>query len=218
MKGNKKEKRETQRWKGKEKMKLRAKNENWEIKITLVEWNAYSTFFRNGAGMDSVMPLQPIKQTFGVANSDIGSPIKEIERMSVEVLDSATIVNFVEDEEAFNISIRERFAHLDTNHDGLLSYTELSKDLQSLRVLETHFGIDIKTDPKELAHVYESLFEQFDHDSNGTVDLEEFKLETKRMMLAMANGMGFLPVQMVLEEGSLLKIAVEHESTKLIAA
>nr|KJB10296.1 hypothetical protein B456_001G194800 [Gossypium raimondii] len=152
------------------------------------------------------------------ANSDIGNPIKEIERMSVEVLDCATIVNFVEDEEAFNISIRERFAHLDTNHDGLLSYTELSKDLQSLRVLETHFGIDIKTDPKELAHVYESLFEQFDHDSNGTVDLEEFKLETKRMMLAMANGMGFLPVQMVLEEGSLLKIAVEHESTKLIAA
>ncbi|TYI19961.1 hypothetical protein ES332_A07G201000v1 [Gossypium tomentosum] len=134
--------------------------------------------------------------------------------MSVEVLDSATIVNFVEDEEAFNISIRERFAHLDTNHDGLLSYTELSKDLQCLRVLETHFGIDIKTDPKELAHVYESLFEQFDHDSNGTVDLDEFKLETKRMMLAMANGMGFLPVQMVLEEGSLLKIAVEHESTK----
>ncbi|MBA0822087.1 hypothetical protein Goarm_018903 [Gossypium armourianum] len=138
--------------------------------------------------------------------------------MSVEVLDSATIVNFVEDEEAFNISIRKRFAHLDTNHDGLLSYTELSKDLQSLRVLETHLGIDIKTDPKELAHVYESLFEQFDHDSNGTVDLEEFKLETKRMMLAMANGMGFLPVQMVLEEGSLLKIAVEHESTKLMAA
>ncbi|KAK8685456.1 hypothetical protein V6N13_041457 [Hibiscus sabdariffa] len=137
--------------------------------------------------------------------------------MSVEVLDSATIVSFVEDEEAFNVSIRNRFAHLDSNHDGLLSYTELLKELQSLRMFETHFGIDVKTDPDELAHVYQSLFLQFDHDSNGTVDLEEFKSETKRMMLAMANGMGFLPVQMVLEEDSFLKIAVEHESAKLAA-
>ncbi|XWS75832.1 hypothetical protein CRYUN_Cryun01aG0125900 [Craigia yunnanensis] len=122
--------------------------------------------------------------------------------MSVEVLDSATIVSFVEDEEAFNVSIRDRFAHLDT---------------ASLRVFETHFGIDVKTDPKELANVYNSLFVQFDHDSNGTVDLEEFKAETKSMMLAMANGIGFLPVQMVLEEGSFLKKAVERESTKLAA-
>ena len=137
--------------------------------------------------------------------------------MSVELLDSTTIVNFVEDEEAFNASIRDRFAHLDTDHDGILSYAELLKELQSLRVFETHFGIDVKPDPKELAHVYNSLFVQFDHDSNGTVDLEEFKTETKRMMLALATGMGFLPVQMVLEDGSFLKIAVERESTKLAA-
>ncbi|KAE8666221.1 Tata box associated factor ii 59 [Hibiscus syriacus] len=137
--------------------------------------------------------------------------------MSVEVLDSATIVSFVEDEEAFNVTILNRFAHLDADQDGLLSYAELLKELQSLRVFETHFGIDVKMDPNELAHVYESLFVQFDHDSNGTVDLEEFKSETKRMMLAMANGMGFLPVQMVLEEGSFLKIAVERESAKLAA-
>ncbi|OMO64595.1 hypothetical protein COLO4_31993 [Corchorus olitorius] len=138
--------------------------------------------------------------------------------MSVEVLDGATIVNFVEDEEAFNGSICDRFSLLDTDHDGLLSYAELLKELQSLRVFETHFGIDVKTDPKELARVYNSLFVQFDHDSNGTVDLEEFKAETKRIMLAMANGLGFLPVQMVLEEGSFLKKAVERESTKLALA
>ena len=137
--------------------------------------------------------------------------------MSVEVLDSATIANFVEDEEAFNVSIRDRFALLDTDRDGLLSYAELLKELQSLRVFETHFGIDVKTDLKEFAHVYNSLFVQFDHDTNGTMDLEEFKAETKSMMLAMANGMGFLPVQMALEEGSFLKQAVERESTKLAA-
>ncbi|KAH0984005.1 hypothetical protein GBA52_011182 [Prunus armeniaca] len=135
--------------------------------------------------------------------------------MSVEVLDGATIVNFVEDEEAFNLAVHHRFGNLDTNHDGILSYTEMLKELQSLRVFETHYGIDVKPDPEEIAHVYDSLFVQFDHDSNGAVDLEEFKAETKRMMLAMANGMGFLPVQMVLEEDGFLKKAVERESTKI---
>ncbi|KAJ6710731.1 CALCIUM-BINDING EF-HAND FAMILY PROTEIN-RELATED [Salix koriyanagi] len=110
--------------------------------------------------------------------------------MSVEILDGATIVNFMEDEEAFNLQICDRFAHLDSDHDGRLSYGEMLKELQCLR---------------------------FDHDLNGTVDLEEFKSETKQMMLAMANGMGFLPVQMVLEEDSFLKKAAEWESAKLAA-
>ncbi|KAJ4848540.1 hypothetical protein Tsubulata_050941 [Turnera subulata] len=135
--------------------------------------------------------------------------------MSVEVLEGATIVNFVEDEEAFNVSVCDRFAHLEMDHDGRLSYTEMLKELQGLRVFETHFGVDVKIDPDNLIGVYTSLFEQFDHDLNGTVDLEEFKAETKQMMLAIANGMGFLPVQMVLEEDSLLRKAVERESSKL---
>ncbi|XP_062151763.1 uncharacterized protein LOC133860117 [Alnus glutinosa] len=133
--------------------------------------------------------------------------------MSVEVLDAATIFNFVEDE-AFSVSIRDRFALLDTNQDGLLSYAEMLKELQSLRVFETHFGIDVKPDPNELTRVYDSMFMQFDHDSNGAIDLEEFKEETKKIMLAMANDIGFLPIQMALEEDSFLKKAVERESTK----
>ncbi|XP_061338362.1 uncharacterized protein LOC133285190 [Gastrolobium bilobum] len=137
--------------------------------------------------------------------------------MSVEILDGDTIVNFLEDEEAFSISVCNLFAHLDTDKDGLLSYAEMLKELQSLRVFETHFGIDVEPDPDELARVYESLFIQFDHNLNGTVDLEEFKKETKQMMLAMADGMGFLPVQMVLEEDSILKKAVERESNKVSA-
>lgn len=136
--------------------------------------------------------------------------------MSVEVLDSSTIVDFVEDEEAFGVFIRDRFASLDADCDGLLSYAEMLEELRALRVFETHFGIDVKSDPDELSRVYGSLFVQFDRDSNGSVDLEEFKAETKRMMLGMANGLGFLPVQMVLEEDSLLKKAVEREMTKVI--
>lgn len=137
--------------------------------------------------------------------------------MSVEILDGATIINFIEDEAAFTISVSERFAYLDTDHDGILSYAEMLRELQSLRVFEIHFGNDVKPEPDELARVYTSLFLQFDHDCNGAVDLEEYKAETKNMMLAMANGMGFLPVQMVLEQNSLLKKAVERESTKVAA-
>ena len=137
--------------------------------------------------------------------------------MSVEILDGATIVNFLQDEEAFSVSVSNRFAYLDTDNDGLLSYAEMLKELQSLRVLETHFGIDVEPDPDELAQVYESLFVQFDHNLNGTIDLDEFKNETRQMLLAMADGLGFVPVQMVLEEDSILKTAVERESYKLAA-
>ncbi|CAA6670829.1 unnamed protein product [Spirodela intermedia] len=91
--------------------------------------------------------------------------------MSVEVLDGATIRDFVEDESSFNGSIEGRFAALDANHDGLLSYAEMARELESLR----------------------------------------------EMMLAVASGLGFLPVQMVLEEGSFLKMAVERESVKIAA-
>ncbi|GJX05207.1 EF-hand domain pair containing protein [Tanacetum coccineum] len=135
--------------------------------------------------------------------------------MSVELLDGAIILGFVEDDEAFNGSVQDRFANLDTNHDGLLSYSEMLNELKTLRMIETHFGIDVKTDPEELSQVYDSLFVQFDRDSNGTVDLEEFKAETKRMMLDMANDLGFLPVQMILDEDSFLKKAVDRDLMRL---
>ncbi|KAK4733253.1 hypothetical protein R3W88_007514 [Solanum pinnatisectum] len=131
--------------------------------------------------------------------------------MSVEVLDGATILSFVEDEEAFSEFIVENFNNLDKDHDGILSYSEMLKELQGLRVFDTHFGIDVKIDPNEVSRVYSSIFVQFDHDSNGSVDLEEFKQEMREMMVAMANGLGFLPIQMVLEENSFLKKAVDRE-------
>ncbi|KAK7320558.1 hypothetical protein VNO77_30139 [Canavalia gladiata] len=137
--------------------------------------------------------------------------------MSVEILDGATIVSFVEDEEAFNLSVSDLFAKLDTDKDGHLSYSEMLKELQSLRVFETHFGVDVKRDPDELARVYESLFVQFDHDLNGRVDLQEFKEETKQMMLAMANGLGSLPLQMALEQDSLLMKAVQRQYYNIAA-
>ncbi|MQL74042.1 hypothetical protein Taro_006393 [Colocasia esculenta] len=109
-------------------------------------------------------------------------------KMRVELLDGATIHSFIEDEQIFNSTVDDR-------------------ELQSLWVLETHFGFDeVKPSRDELCRLYSSLFSQFDHDGSGSVDLEEFRSEMKKMLMAAANELGFLPVQMVLEEGSVLKI------------
>ncbi|XP_078161789.1 uncharacterized protein LOC144557133 [Carex rostrata] len=137
--------------------------------------------------------------------------------MSVEILDASTICNFINDSDFFTKSVEERFTAIDSNHDGLLSYTELASELKKLRMIETHFGIDdavLSSD--ELGQLYEGLFAQFDHDGNGLVDLEEYKSEIRELMLAIANGLGFMPVQMVLEEGSFLKLAVKRELTTIV--
>ncbi|BAH94631.1 uncharacterized protein [Oryza sativa Japonica Group] len=135
--------------------------------------------------------------------------------MSVEILDGRTVESFVEDEGAFNSTVDDRFAALDGDRDGRLSYADMAGELMSLRVLETHFGVDgaAATDA-ELVDLYRGLFARFDRDGDGAVDREEFRAEMKEVMLAVASGLGFLPVQMVVEEGSFLKRAVERELAK----
>ncbi|XP_047336118.1 uncharacterized protein LOC124939718 [Impatiens glandulifera] len=133
--------------------------------------------------------------------------------MSVELVDSGTIIGFIEDQEAFDNWTNDRFGRMDTNHDGMVSYSELMNELQTLRVLEiTDFGLDevLIISP---THVYESILLQFDHDCNGSVDLEEFKEEMKGMMLAIAHNIGSLPVQMVLEHDSFLNKAVQRQQS-----
>ncbi|KAG0466267.1 hypothetical protein HPP92_017297 [Vanilla planifolia] len=134
--------------------------------------------------------------------------------MSVEILDGETIRRFVADEAAFGTSIEGRFAGLDTDHDGLLSFEEMENELSSLRVLEVHFGVDNESmRPDELAKLHRGLFARFDRDGDGRVDMEEFREEMREVLLAVAAGLGFLPVQMVVEDGSFLKLAVERETT-----
>ncbi|KAJ4765001.1 Calcium-binding EF-hand family protein [Rhynchospora pubera] len=139
--------------------------------------------------------------------------------MSVEILDASTIFNFINDADFFTKSVEKRFSAIDSNHDGLLSYTELASELQKLRVIKTHFGIDgVLPSSDELGQIYRGLFAQFDHDGNGSVDLKEYKSEMRKVMLGIASGLGFLPVQMVLEEGSFLKLAVEREMAARVYA
>ncbi|KAJ4753133.1 Calcium-binding EF-hand family protein [Rhynchospora pubera] len=139
--------------------------------------------------------------------------------MSVEILDASTICNFINDADFFTKSVEKRFSAIDSNHDGILSYTELACELKKLRVIETHYGIDgAIPSSDELGQLYHGLFARFDHDGNGSVDLEEYKSEMREVMLGIASGLGFLPVQMVLEEGSFLKLAVEREMAAKVYA
>uniref|UniRef100_A0A0E0LWK2 EF-hand domain-containing protein n=1 Tax=Oryza punctata TaxID=4537 RepID=A0A0E0LWK2_ORYPU len=94
----------------------------------------------------------------------------------------------------------------------MLSYAEIARELMSLRVLETHFGVDGGDDG--LAALYRGLFARFDRNGDGKVGLHEFCAEMKEVMVAVANGLGFLPVQMVVEDGSFLKVAIDRELAK----
>ncbi|CAD6264597.1 unnamed protein product [Miscanthus lutarioriparius] len=95
----------------------------------------------------------------------------------------------------------------------------MAGELMSLRVLEKHFGVDdAVVAPDELARLYRGLFARFDRDGSGKVDRHEFRAEMKEVMLAVANGLGFLPVQMVVEEGSFLRVAVDRELGQLAKA
>ena len=49
--------------------------------------------------------------------------------MSVEILNGATTVRFVKDEEAFNLWVKKRFTALYEDQDGRLSYTKMMKKL-----------------------------------------------------------------------------------------
>lgn len=137
--------------------------------------------------------------------------------MGVVIIDGSTVRGFVEDEGLFNKSVDEAFSALDVNSDGVLSRSEMRKAFETMRLIETHFGVDVTTPPEELTRLYNSIFDKFDGDSNGTVDPQEFRAEMKKILLAIADGLGSSPIQMALEDDdqSFLKKAADLEASKL---
>ena len=70
--------------------------------------------------------------------------------------------------------MNEQFAVLDLNKDIVLSQSELRKAFQSMRLIESYWGIDMVTTLDQLSQLYDSIFNKFDLDRNSTVDLNEF--------------------------------------------
>ncbi|KAK4379618.1 hypothetical protein RND71_001480 [Anisodus tanguticus] len=136
--------------------------------------------------------------------------------MGVVIIDGSTIRDFINDEAAFTKAIDKGFTDLDLNNDGVLSRSELRKAFESLRLIESHFGVDVAATPEELTNLYDSIFDKFDCDHNGTVDREEFGNEMRKMMLAIADGLGSSPIQMALDDSdqSLIKQAADLEASK----
>ncbi|KAJ8573520.1 hypothetical protein K7X08_010031 [Anisodus acutangulus] len=139
--------------------------------------------------------------------------------MGVVIIDGSTIRDFINDEAAFTKAIDKGFTDLDLNNDGVLSRSELRKAFESLRLIESHFGVDVAATPEELTNLYDSIFDKFDCDHNGTVDREEFGNEMRKMMLAIADGLGSSPIQMALDDSdqSLIKQAADLEASKFPA-
>lgn len=140
--------------------------------------------------------------------------------MGVVIIDGSTVRDFVSDDEQFKKSADEIFASLDLNNDGVLSRSELRKAFESMRLIETHYGVDVTTPPEQLTQLYDSIFDKFDLDSSGSVDAEEFRSEMKKILLAIADGLGSCPIQMALEDGdqNLLKKAADLEASKISQA
>eukprot|EP00252_Welwitschia_mirabilis_P018428 TRINITY_DN40975_c0_g1_i1.p1 TRINITY_DN40975_c0_g1~~TRINITY_DN40975_c0_g1_i1.p1 ORF type:complete len:139 (-),score=21.24 TRINITY_DN40975_c0_g1_i1:318-734(-) len=131
--------------------------------------------------------------------------------MSVVILDGGNVRDFLADEEAFNKTIQQKFKELDVNADGVLSRSELRKALASLRLLESHMGADVAQLPERLNALYDSIFEGFDTDHNNKVDFDEFRAEMKNILNAIADGLGAAPIQLLLDDDSLLKDAAEFQ-------
>ncbi|XWS57654.1 hypothetical protein CRYUN_Cryun09bG0191900 [Craigia yunnanensis] len=126
--------------------------------------------------------------------------------MSVAVLDSKTITGFVEAKEAFKNCVEEYFKMLDSNGDGGISRNELEEGLGRI------FTMELKSRSKEdIDEFYSTIFERFDEDGDGKIDRNEFSSLMREIMLAMARGIGNLPVIVALDQDSLLMMAVKHE-------
>ncbi|KAL0919435.1 hypothetical protein M5K25_011529 [Dendrobium thyrsiflorum] len=107
------------------------------------------------------------------------------------VITEAAITGFINNAQVFKSSIENRFASLDANGDGLISFMEMAKELMGLRMLHTCFDVDeIGLSHPDLVELHRDIFSRFDSDGSRAVDLEEFGEEMKEMLIAVADRIG----------------------------
>ncbi|XWS42480.1 hypothetical protein CRYUN_Cryun16bG0017500 [Craigia yunnanensis] len=105
--------------------------------------------------------------------------------MSVAVLDSKKVTGFVE----------QYFKMLDSNGNEGVSCNELEEHLRRI------FTMELESKSKD----------RFDEDDNNKIDRNEFTSIMREIMLAMARGIGNLPVIVALFQDSLQMMAIKHE-------
>ncbi|KAL7602371.1 hypothetical protein Lser_V15G24615 [Lactuca serriola] len=123
--------------------------------------------------------------------------------MSVAFIDGPMLTKFVDDSAAFEKCIKERFDMLDVNKDGVLSRNELHNDINDVSSVES--ALQCK---EEVDNLYNVLFEKFDTEKKGTLDIKQFNSLMKEVMLAKAHGFGNTPVCIILQADSLLQKVV----------
>ncbi|KAH1083496.1 hypothetical protein Goshw_015001 [Gossypium schwendimanii] len=127
--------------------------------------------------------------------------------MSVAVLDSKTVTRFVEAKEAFKKCVEKYFKMVDSNGNGVICRRKLREGLDLLFTVEHESTVS----KEDIDNFHSMIFDKFDEDRNGKLDLYEFAALVKEIMMAMARGMGSLPVIVALDQDSLLMMAVQHE-------
>ncbi|KAG0488668.1 hypothetical protein HPP92_007479 [Vanilla planifolia] len=107
-------------------------------------------------------------------------------------LTGAAISDFVHDKEAFMASVSGRFAILDADADGLISFADMARELLTLRMLDTCFDVDgVDLSHPDLVELHRDIFSRLDRDGSRTaVDLEEFGDEMSEMLMAVACSLG----------------------------
>ena len=131
------------------------------------------------------------------------------QKMSVAVINESTVKEFVQDSKAFEKCVDEQFKVFDWKGEGAISWADMGRGYGKLMALEYE-----KQSEEEIKRLYDSIFERFDEEKNGTLNREQFKRFMKEMMLAMGQSFGDVPIQVALEHDSMLMKAVQHELSR----
>ena len=115
---------------------------------------------------------------------------------------------FVEDGEAFSTAMGRRFRRADVDNDYLLSRSELLTVFQHAHISLNSSSTSRLNDGNGLS--YESDFGPFNFDKSGFIELEEFCVQMRAIFLAIADGLGFVPIEVISLDDGLLHDVVNY--------
>ncbi|KAK9691775.1 hypothetical protein RND81_09G219100 [Saponaria officinalis] len=114
-------------------------------------------------------------------------------------IDGPMITKFIENTTAFNECAEKRFKALDLDGDGVLTRDDLRGALGGWLIA---MDMDSQSN-EEIKRAYDSIFEKFNA-GNNSINCENFRSMLVEIMLAMARGIGNTPMNVLLDEDSLL--------------